>query len=178
MVCKAVKGGGTQILRTLHTKSPVPTLTNGERLELVTPPPITVTDLFDQIAQFYANTIGRGKSKYRALQLTLVGVDEFDAARDQDAAGDAAFVEISGDLPRAGAAPPRSSYEHPPYWPIASSFVDYFKACVHKSKHERVDKYVNVVSSKEFLAQLGAQDRADDDWWCVEPTEVNRRMSV
>lgn len=160
--------GSCDILKSFTATCPVPTLANGDQhLHIVrTPVPKNGVGLFAHIAEMYANSIGKGKRKNRALKLTLVGLEEFDAARDEDAAGDAAFEAVVNDLPWGElGVPARAQYARRPYTPVASDFVEMVIGHVHKSKHERVQRNVRLMSSADYLAEIGPHRRKEELWW-------------
>lgn len=100
------------------------------------------------------------------LKLTLVGVDEFDAARDEDAAGDDDFEDLVPLLPWHHPIHELATYRHPPHRSVAETFVNSIVQRVHKTKHERVKQNVKVMSAEEYWARVGPQRRRDEeDWW-------------
>jgi hypothetical protein len=151
---------------TFTSASTPPVLQPNEYIELVDKMPVR-TGLFNEIAELYASAIGHGKRGTRSLRLTMVGLEEFDAARDADAADDTAFARIVDSLPWAdGEVPGPDMYAHDPYEPIAPAFVNLITDLVHHTKHERVRRNVKLLSSAEYLASL--EHPADEDWWHTE----------
>jgi hypothetical protein len=87
------------VVGAFHAGSPIPTLAEDESIELFPRPRAnrSKADLFTEIAMLLAGKgpsgshEGAGTTLFIPPKLTLVGLDEFDDARDADAAGDDAF---------------------------------------------------------------------------------------
>ncbi len=148
---------------TFTSSSPPPVLGPAEYIAPVIAKPVH-KDLFSQIAELYADAVGKGKRGTRDLRLTMVGLAEFDAARDADAADEVVFARIVDSLLwDDGVVPRPDDYEHHPYEPVAPTFVEQVTDLVHHKKYERVRRNVKVLSSTEYLA--GLKHPADEDWW-------------
>lgn len=168
MLCKAVEDDegnhGHQCVEALSLDAPIPTLEDGHHLDLVHHlTPGKGIDIFQHIVNICAKRVASGN-----LKVTLVGVDEFDAGRDLDAAGDDAFEAMIDTLPWGHPVHPREVYEHPAYEPVADTIIDRFLKLVDQSKHEHVKKAVKVLSTEEYLGQLGQQRREEEAWWALE----------
>lgn len=171
MLCQDVhddeSNHGHQCVQALSLGDPVPTLEADQHLDLVHQIlPRGGTDLFQHIANLCAKRVASGN-----LKVTLVGVDEFDAARDADAAGDDAFQAVIGQLPWDHPVHPRKAYAHPPYQPVADTLVDRFLKVVGQCKRSHVTRVVKIQSREEYLAQLNKQRRTEEDWWACEVLE-------
>jgi hypothetical protein len=106
------------------------------------------------------------------FKVTVVGLDEFDAARDADAAGDDAFEAIIDKLPWGHPTPERCEYANAPYTPIAPNFVNLVASFVDPSQRASVEERVKVVSSAEYLAGLSAERAAEENWWTYDSTKM------
>lgn len=159
---------------TLQDRPPMPSI--DENIHYLSYGELTgVGSLFEQLAAKFADAIGRGTPQVgrpnRHLKLTLVGVDEFDSARDRDSAEDdeahpwatAYYTPILG--PDASAFVDGYHYAQPPYTSIADRFVDDVAKLVHKEKRGFVHRNVKVMSSAEYYAKLSSQRRKAEDWW-------------
>jgi hypothetical protein len=161
------------------TTSTVPVLKPDEHLELVYPPEVQAgRSLFERLADLFADAVGRGKvranKKTRTLKLTLVGLGEFDRARDDDADDDDAFAAVVPLLPICSRLSPRSVWGHPEYHSISDTFIDSVLKRVHKTKHEVVKKSIKIMSSSEYFEHLAPQHREEEeDWWCAH-RDLNR----
>lgn len=147
---------------------PLPYVTEDQHLDVITVPvPCGGISVVDRIAKVYAKTIGKGKQKRpRNLKLTIVGLDEFDEARDADAAEDEHFAASINDLPWGETGPPpKSYYKRPKYSPVAPKFIDEVAKAVHKTKRNAVKTNVRVLSRAQYLAELGPRGRKEEDWW-------------
>jgi hypothetical protein len=190
--CKDVLGHsrrhvGHKTIKHLSASSPTPMLAGNQHLHLfkVRNPRDgpTGVDVFTHIAQIYVQMLkarapkpkkNRGTKKKPknpqpvkepSIKLTLVGVDEFDVARDLDVAGDAAFHAIIGQLPWHGPAPPRSEYEYGSYAAVAPTFVERVASLAGHALLPKVLANVKVLSDAEYLATLTQEARDEEDWW-------------
>ncbi len=132
----------------------IPILLEEEHLELVSVPQPR-TSLFDQLAEVYVANPG--------LTLTLVGLEEFDAARDADADGDEAFAELVPSLPWMGEVPLPSTYARPAYEPVAPSFVAHVAGLLPKEREVR--PRVHIISAAAYLPPMGVRKTREEDWW-------------
>jgi hypothetical protein len=129
--------------------------------------PLPKKSLFEQIVDLFAAVVKAGG---QVPKLTMVGLEEFDLHRDVDAANDA----IIDDFVTSGLAagrfplhkqipPPRGAYTHPPYQPVAPTFIDTILERVDKSQRELVYSNVKLLSPAKYIA--GLAHPADEDWW-------------
>jgi hypothetical protein len=171
--CKGGKRGG-MVLEGYHAASPIPILGENEYLERFDSPPLyrPKVDLFTSIAQLMADSLSREEQTKHTAQsnsippkLTLVGLDDFDAACEADVEGHKVFEDMVDQLPWNGPPPPPTTDKYAPSAPIASSFVELVVGLVEPSQRAQVEKNVRVVSSAEYRAHLSDEQRLDEEWW-------------
>jgi hypothetical protein len=183
MRCKRLGDGNTAAVEGYTASSPTPTLAEDEYLDVVLPYPLRGPNqnIFRQLAQFLAgNGTGAlaagvdpagsldeaGKGGYHVpSKITIVGLDEFDAARDADVAGEDVFEAMMDKLPWGGPPPARFIWEHPPYRPLAPSAVQIMASAVEPSQRADLESRIRVVTSEEYRAGLAVDERYDEDWW-------------
>lgn len=154
---------GCKFVKAYYASSSPPTLTENQHLHIVPMLFPGQYSLFERIAKVYANSVGKGKRKHRPIKMTLVGLDEFDEARDDDFLVDALFEEIVEDLPWT-TPPARDDWAHFDYPPVADRFMDEVLDHLDESKWDRVLSDLQLMSSKQYLAELGSR-REEEDWW-------------
>ncbi|BEJ13975.1 hypothetical protein CspHIS471_0311490 [Cutaneotrichosporon sp. HIS471] len=149
-VCEATAPGSHKIVSAHSTTGPIPELKDNEHLDLVYFPSVIGSSLFKNIVKLYRP----------GLKLTLVGLDEFDEAREADAAGDPAWEAIYDSLPWEGLMPPLCA--RPSYNSVADTFVDDLVKTLHRKKRAQGRRDVRVLASTEYL-KLGHDD--EEGWW-------------
>ncbi|BEJ06434.1 hypothetical protein CcaverHIS641_0309560 [Cutaneotrichosporon cavernicola] len=149
-LCEATAPGSHKIVSAHSTTAPIPELKDNEHLDLVFFPWLIDSSLFKNIVKLYRP----------GLKITLVGLDEFDGAREADAAGDPAWEAIYDSLPWQGFMPPLRP--RPSFTSVADTFVDDLVKTLHRKKKAQARRDVRVLTSTEYL-KLGHDD--EEDWW-------------
>jgi hypothetical protein len=127
--------------------------------------PVDGIDLFQHIARLYSDAVNSG---HKNLRLTLVGLDEFDKVRDEEAKGDAKFDAIFDQFPWPDVDEARRLSTRFPYSAVAPSFVDNVSKLVDPNI---VRKNVQVLSTAAYLGSLDALTREQEDWFQNERIE-------
>jgi hypothetical protein len=150
-VCETVGFGTHKVVGALTATDPVPPLLPNEHLDPIDfPLPFDDMDLFARIAKLYRP----------GLKLTLVGVDEFDAARDADASGDAEWDTVCATLPWFPTVP---QVTRPKYVAMADTFRNLVLKGVPKKKRDKAKRDIKVITSAEYFE--GGKHGDEADWW-------------